>query len=293
VKNGLATLKQRGHSTLQMNEVIMKTLEKTFILAVSLLLPVTIIMVVVDILLPENISIAWRTTLVLSIPFLSYVVGYKFITGQRFRVFLPVRAISIKNIVLVFLIVACLIPGVTFLHLILGLFVEPSIFEYRFGGFLNYHFLIWILVIAVVPAIVEELVFRGAILHELQNRNSSKNAPILKAALISTALFAIAHLNVFQFVSALIMGMICAYFMHYSQNILVPIFAHFIWNALSVSLLHILSFFIPDRELFAAYYINMDIDMAIFGLTGTVLTIPLVILMIKFIKYNKRVVYEA
>jgi membrane protease YdiL (CAAX protease family) len=267
----------------------MKSLEKMVILAVSLIVMMTI-GAVIGAAVPMDMSMALRIAILLPIGFLGYVVGYKFFTEQKFKDFLPIRAISIKNIVLIFLIVVCTIPGVLFIHSILALFIDtPFFFFVLFEGLLHYPFFIRVLVLAVVPGIFEELVFRGAILHELKDRKHLKGTPILKAALISSILFAVVHMNVPQFIAALFLGMICAYFMHYTHNIIAPILGHFLWNLIVISIPYLLSISVPGREILTPYYFDPTMDIAIFGIAAAVLAIPLFFLMKKFISYNEKV----
>lgn len=87
-----------------------------------------------------------------------------------------------------------------------------------------------LVVIAVLPAICEEILHRGFIqytFHKVKN----KWIVILSIGII----FGIFHLDPYRFLPTTILGMVLAYIMYETKNILLPILFHFINNAVSVS----------------------------------------------------------
>jgi membrane protease YdiL (CAAX protease family) len=112
--------------------------------------------------------------------------------------------------------------------------------EQLFESFLNVSgmgpLIINLLVVAVVPAIGEELLFRG-VLQDLFIR-WSKN--IFLGVLITSLVFALLH---FQFLSVLprfVLGMILGYIFVWTRSLWMPVLAHFINNALAVVYYHLL-----------------------------------------------------
>ncbi|GGF04302.1 CPBP family intramembrane glutamic endopeptidase [Hymenobacter cavernae] len=108
-------------------------------------------------------------------------------------------------------------------------------------------FLIGLLVIAVVPAISEELVFRGVIQRNLVQWFGSRHVGVWTAAVIFSAI----HFQFFGFVPRLVLGVLLGYLYEWSGNILVPMAAHFTQNAFQLVLLylqqrHIGNAFNPD-----------------------------------------------
>ncbi|NQU32610.1 MAG: CPBP family intramembrane metalloprotease [Bacteroidetes bacterium] len=89
--------------------------------------------------------------------------------------------------------------------------------------------LINIIIVALVPAIGEELLFRGVLL-KLFNQ-MAKNIHV--AVLISAIIFSAIHLQFYGFLPRLILGMVLGYLFVFTGNIWVPIFAHFLNNASS------------------------------------------------------------
>lgn len=90
------------------------------------------------------------------------------------------------------------------------------------------HFLVF-LVSAIVAPITEELVFRFCICKVLYaNRR-------LFGIIVSSLLFALAHLNVIQSTYAFILGLILGYiYVHSNFNLALPILFHFVVNGSSV-----------------------------------------------------------
>lgn len=84
--------------------------------------------------------------------------------------------------------------------------------------------------IALVPAICEELLFRGFIQGKLALY--FKNSHI--AIWISAAVFSAIHMQFFGFLPRLLLGGVFGYLLIYSGSIYLPIMAHFTNNALAV-----------------------------------------------------------
>jgi hypothetical protein len=89
--------------------------------------------------------------------------------------------------------------------------------------------LLVMLVVAVVPAITEELLFRGLI-----QRNIEKSTGGLRAAFITGVVFAAFHLNPFTLVALAALGIYFGYVVYRSNNITLAILAHFFNNGLAV-----------------------------------------------------------
>jgi len=87
-----------------------------------------------------------------------------------------------------------------------------------------------ILVIAVVPAIGEELMFRGYLQQKL--KNWIKNPHI--AILITAFLFSAIHLHFQGIIPRFALGMLLGYLFYWSNSLWLPILAHFVNNAQAV-----------------------------------------------------------
>ncbi|MDO7874852.1 type II CAAX endopeptidase family protein [Hymenobacter sp. ASUV-10] len=105
--------------------------------------------------------------------------------------------------------------------------------------------LVGLVVIAVVPAVAEELVFRGVIQQNLVRWFNSRHLGVWLAA----ALFSAIHMQFFGFVPRFVLGLVLGYLYEWSGNLLVPIAAHFTQNALQLLLL-----FLAQRGYFGAAF---------------------------------------
>lgn len=94
---------------------------------------------------------------------------------------------------------------------------------------------IGIFVIALLPAIGEELVFRGMIQQELTRATKNVHIAIWAAAFIFSAI----HMQFFGFIPRLLLGALFGYLYYWSGNLLIPIFSHFFNNAFGVTMLYL------------------------------------------------------
>jgi len=84
--------------------------------------------------------------------------------------------------------------------------------------------------IAIIPAVGEELVFRGLLQRHLTELFKNGHVAILVAA----SIFSLAHFQIYSFLPRFFLGLILGYAFHYGKNIWYPILAHLVNNALGV-----------------------------------------------------------
>lgn len=92
-----------------------------------------------------------------------------------------------------------------------------------------------LVVIAVLPAIGEEIVFRGLIQNELHQATKNIHISIWFAAI----LFSTIHFQFFGFVPRLLLGALFGYLYYWSGSLLLAILAHFVNNGVSVVALYL------------------------------------------------------
>ena len=85
---------------------------------------------------------------------------------------------------------------------------------------------------AVIPAIVEELIFRGIIFQGLR-----KYGPV-KAILLTSFLFALIHLSAQQFVFPFLFSIVLCYVVLKTNSILASMIIHFVSNAISLFMMY-------------------------------------------------------
>src|SRR5438132_308956 len=91
-----------------------------------------------------------------------------------------------------------------------------------------------LLVFGLLPAVLEELAFRGFILTGLRRR-----LPLWSAIVLSSFLFALYHMNVFQVIPAFILGIVLGLLAAWSNSVLPGMLFHLLYNGvlLGVALL--------------------------------------------------------
>ncbi|WP_286754214.1 MULTISPECIES: CPBP family intramembrane glutamic endopeptidase [Sphingobacterium] len=100
--------------------------------------------------------------------------------------------------------------------------IKVIIMESSVSGFL-YN----IVILALIPAIGEELLFRGVLQKIMGRWLSNQHVVIWLVAIIFSAI----HLQFFGFVPRMLLGAFFGYLYVWSKNIVLPIFGHFVNNA--------------------------------------------------------------
>lgn len=93
------------------------------------------------------------------------------------------------------------------------------------------YFLCSIILVAILPAITEELFFRGVLQKILVNWTKKKWLGIV----ISAFVFSAFHFQFLTFLPRFFMGIMLGYLFVWSGNILIPILAHFLHNLFSIT----------------------------------------------------------
>ncbi len=86
--------------------------------------------------------------------------------------------------------------------------------------------------IAILPAVGEEFIFRGALQRILHQWSGNAHIAVILAAVIFSAI----HLQFYGFLPRLVLGMILGYMLVISGNIWIAVFGHFFNNAAAVLL---------------------------------------------------------
>jgi membrane protease YdiL (CAAX protease family) len=218
---------------------------------------------------------------------------YFLITKSNIKETCLFRKINGVNLLLCFCLITFLSPLLSLLNLISQLFVENQIAE-AVIDIVNYPLWISLLLIAVTPAVFEEITMRGILI------NNYRNKTVLTTSLMSGLMFGIFHLNINQFVYAFVMGIVFSIVVHITNSIFASMFMHFIVNASSVVIQKLALIFSnymlktnPDYidTLAATTYTRQELLMyiGVFGLI-TLVTLPIAILFIYLLmRYNNKV----
>ena len=117
----------------------------------------------------------------------------------------------------------CMIPMVLFLNSITMLF-STNYLEEGTTTLLTYPFFMQVILLAVIPPLVEELVFRGIFF------GSYRKAGMSGAAIMSGLIFGCFHLNINQGLYAFAIGIVFAYMVEATGSLWSSVIAHFAIN---------------------------------------------------------------
>ena len=197
----------------------------------------------------EEVSYLIRTPLFLIVSqlvmLLMPLLLWVYANRGSFTNFLKFEPLEPINVLIIMGIAFLIQPALMFVSGLTGLFF-PNVIGDVVAEFMAYPFWLVLLAIAVTPAIVEELVFRGYIQAQYEELG------IKKAAIISGLFFGIIHLNMQQFFYAFIAGIIFAYIVYYTKNIVSGILAHFMLNASQLLMLRT-ALILEEMEIVQAY----------------------------------------
>lgn len=155
---------------------------------------------------------------------------------------MPYRKLRISDGLLSLLLGYAFVPVMLFVSSLTSLF-STNYVQDSAEGLLAYPFLVQLLIIAVLPAFVEEFIFRGLIYHSYR-----KNG-ILGAAVLSGLVFGLMHLNINQLSYALLMGIVFALLVEATGSMYSSMLAHFAANSYSVILMQLVSMTSGGSEL--------------------------------------------
>ena len=141
---------------------------------------------------------------------------------------------TVRDIYLTVLIGLCALAGFLLLqNLVLEIFVLMNYQVPDSHVALNtpWRFIIATVTLAILPSVVEELLFRGIILHALLPLGK------WKAVLLSSAMFSLFHLSPAQTVYQFVLGVFMALVYLRTRNIFIPILLHFVNNFTTIVIL--------------------------------------------------------
>jgi len=97
------------------------------------------------------------------------------------------------------------------------------------------YFILAIIVIAVIPGVGEELLFRGFLQNILKRIFKKDHVAVWVAAILFSAI----HFQFYGFIPRMLLGALFGYLYLWSGNLLVPIVAHFFNNSISLLALYV------------------------------------------------------
>ena len=206
-----------------------------------------------DMLNPANAA-ALQVLQAVSALFVFFIptVAFAFICYRNGWTFLGFRQkLNGKSLLIVLLIVMCSLPLIGLLEDINKSIPLPAATRAKFDAMEKKYmqqvllmvqlktwgqYFISLFIVAVLPAVTEEVLFRGGLQNLLTRWTKSPWAAII----IISVLFSAIHLSWYGFFARFALGIVLGVIFYYTKNIWLNILAHFINNALVVTIMFVM-----------------------------------------------------
>lgn len=206
-----------------------------------------LIIILLQLFLPIHLMFKWfnitdtKLMLLIShiITFIFPAIIYLVITRQSAKDVLKLNKLYFKDTLLIILLAFVFQPIMTFFSLLSQFFFENEIGNFV-TGIVNSPYIILLLLIAVLPAVTEEITIRGIVLSGYEDKN------IYLSCIITGLLFGIMHLDPQQFLYTAVLGFVLALVVRITNSIFASALIHFFINGTSITLQKLLSL-IPEN----------------------------------------------
>lgn len=169
-----------------------------------------------------------------TITFIVPAIIYLIVTKQSPKDVLKLNKLYFKDALLIILLAFVCQPIMTFFSLISQFFFENEIGNFM-TEIVNSPYIVLLLLVAVLPAMTEEITIRGVVLSGYENKN------IYLSAIITGLLFGIMHLDPQQFLYATVLGFVLALVVRITNTILASSLIHFLINGTSITIQKVIS----------------------------------------------------
>nr|WP_272508976.1 type II CAAX endopeptidase family protein [Clostridium ganghwense] len=217
--------------------------------------------------------------LLLLVPTIIYFV----ITKQSVTETLRFKKIGAKTVFIVISIGLIAMPIATFLSLITQ-FIFPNRISQVVSALSNIPFIIRVAIVALTPAICEEITMRGIVLAGYDNID------IKKAAVMTGLFFGIIHMDGNQFLYAFVLGIVFAYLVRITGSIFSSMICHFTINGTQLLLAELSTYFLKfsNEELktaqdagLSAFTTSQQINLVLFYLTLAIICIGIIVMLMQ------------
>lgn len=173
------------------------------------------------------------------------IIIYFIISGKRIGPFFKFdnKSLTKDIIVAVITIISLNILSVYFNYpLTKTVQLENDFIQYNVSAF---EYIISIIILCIIPAIFEEILFRGIILSELAGKYS-----YYKASFITALIFSLIHLDILNIFPQFVLGLFLCYITLSAKTILLPVIAHLCNNLFSFIVGEYINQFFFQNKLF-------------------------------------------
>lgn len=231
---------------------MLETQEKNRISAVNIVFLISTLITVAVAFLPLNFLVERPalqiifSQVILALPSVVYMIKYRLPYAEM----VGLKKLKFADMALCILFGILIQPLLTLLNAVSMVFASNTMSNFMLSLSKEIPFPAALLLMAVLPAFLEESVYRGVFYREYSRVNP------WRAALLSGLLFGLMHGNINQFCYAAVMGIIFALLIEATGSILSTMLVHFWINAGSVVTIYLL----PKVYQFMQNFYNMYVE---------------------------------
>ena len=249
---------------------------------ISLLLPFVILKSGIDVEKAQLALIVLQDLIIILIPVLIYL----FLTRTKLTDLMPHEKLTGKNVIYIIILTILISPLIKLVSSVTTLFYPADVNTEILYYIDSLSFPLAMIALAVMPAVFEELAFRGVIL------SNYKSTGLLISALISSLFFGLFHQDFYQIGYAIVAGVFFSFIVAYTNSIYASMLSHFIINGTQVAYTKLILSLIDDSTLqeiiTQAEQTGNDYGTIVYGIFFTLIFTPLLIVTAKkFMEYNK------
>lgn len=214
------------------------------------------------------------------------VLIYLFLTRTKLTDLVPHEKLTGKNVIYIIILTILISPIITLVSSVTTLFYPADVNTEILYYIDSLSFPLAMIALAVMPAVFEELAFRGVIL------SNYKSTGLLISALISGLFFGLFHQDFYQIGYAIVAGVFFSFIVAYTNSIYASMLSHFLINGTQVAYTKLILSLIDDSMLQEimnqAEQTGNNYGTIVSGIFFTVIFTPLLIVTAKkFMEYNK------
>lgn len=221
-----------------MKPILKSNLYFLFILIISIFAPSFTTPLLIGLGLNIPLTLVMNHIIIFIVPAITYIV----IAKANTKNILKLNKLKFKDILIAIVMAIVAQPIMVFLSYLSSLFFTNDV-SFFMESTKNYPTWLMLIVVAVTPAITEEITMRGIVLSGYNYKNSNV------AAIMTGFMFGLMHLNPQQFLYAFAVGIIFAYMVRATGSIFISMITHFMINGTQLLMQRVTSVNVSKEEL--------------------------------------------
>lgn len=222
--------------------------------------------------------------------FIAPTILYTIIKKISIKDILPLKSLSIKNILIIVFMSFAIQPMLQFIGAITNIFSRDEITDVMYI-FASVSLPKALFVTAIIPAITEELTMRGVIL------SGYKKTGLWTGVLMSSFYFGLMHFTITQLFYTIVAGVIFALIVKVTKSIYASVLMHFIFNGTQITLASLVLKYFPEEidkiTILQNSTVQENLVTILFSGIQFLFSLPFLLLAIfLFIKVNKQEIKE-